>query len=95
MQVPFKVICINDSNRPAEIPIPLWVKKNERYTVIKIIKTMDNKMGFILEELTLGEDTFPYDSFNPLRFIAAEKTEEEKAEVCVNNLMEELCLTEK
>lgn len=95
MGVPFTVTCINDANRPKEIPVNRWVVKDQKYTVLKIIITMDGKKGYILKEITLGEDTFPYDSFNPLRFAVIESNADEiEAEESVNELMKELCLIE-
>jgi hypothetical protein len=31
-----KVICTNDSAKPNDISIKNWVKKNEKYTVVKM-----------------------------------------------------------
>ena len=68
LSVPFEVICINAKNRPKEIPPHLWLEKDKRYTVISVGVTLDNKLGFQLEELELGEECFPFDCFNPKRF---------------------------
>jgi hypothetical protein len=95
METPFTVTCINDANRPKEIPLNQWVVKNQKYTVINVIVTMPGKKGFILKEITLGKATFPYDSFNPLRFAVIESNADEiEAEESVNELMKELCLIE-
>lgn len=94
MNVNIPVVCINDSNRPAEIPAEKWISKNELYTVVKIITTMDNNTGFILKEISLGEDTFPYDSFNPNRFVPATLDRMEEimnAEIAVKELISETC----
>jgi hypothetical protein len=94
MNVNITVICINDLNKPVEIPANKWVVKNEIYTVIKIIQTMNNQTGFILKEIELGEDTFPYDSFNPSRFVPATESllkEREEAETAVKELISEIC----
>jgi hypothetical protein len=94
MNVNMPVVCINDSNKPAEIPVNKWVIKNEIYTVVKIINTMDNKKGFILKELPLGEDTFPYDSFNPMRFVPATELliqEKEQVNNAIKELISDIC----
>lgn len=69
MNLPFKVICLNDSNKPNDIPSSKWVKKGHIYTVIKVdILNMQNKqIGFQLEEIDLS-DCFPYLYFISSRF---------------------------
>ena len=34
-----KVVCIDDSNKPLDIPEHKWVKKDSIYTIAKIVKT--------------------------------------------------------
>ena len=68
LSVPFEVICINDLNKPREIPITKWLTKGKKYTVIGLGQTLDGKLGFKLKEIELGEDCYPYDCFNPNRF---------------------------
>jgi hypothetical protein len=82
-----RVICINDKDKPAEIPIEKWVKEYETYTVIKVVRTMDGQNGFILKEITLGEDTFPYDSFAPKRFIDFDDFKPASVEEEINKLI--------
>lgn len=92
LKPPFEVVCIDDKRRPQEIPQELWVKEGEKYNVKKVIRTMDNQLGFVLEEIELGEDTFPYDAFSPVRFglTTNYKDEEEKeAEEAVKDLIKE------
>lgn len=88
--LPFKVVCINDKNRPIEIPSHKWVKLNEVYTVIKIGKSLDGKLGFVLQEIELGPDTFPYDLFSAYRFAyLSNKTDNELADEAVKELLKE------
>ena len=68
LTVPFIAICIDDSNKPIEIPSEKWLKKGQRYTVLKVVNSMDGQPGFILEELILGDDTYPFDCFSVKRF---------------------------
>jgi hypothetical protein len=91
---PFVVVCINDSNRPQEIPSNLWVTKGQRYTVIQVKPSLDGQIGFVLEELPLGEDTIPFDSFGSKRFgIPMDQISiEEEAEQALKELTEELQL---
>ena len=81
---PHKLICINDSNRPNEIPANKWVKKGEQYTAIGAIKcnSQGGVYGYVLEEIDLtGCD--PYICFGVYRFgVPVEPVKvEEKEEV--------------
>jgi hypothetical protein len=88
---PFKVICLNDSNRPKQIPVEKWLTKDTEYTVIAVafdFKLQAGVVGFVLKELPLGEDNFPYFYFNANRFapvepIVAEEILEEVEEFAV------------
>jgi hypothetical protein len=90
---PFNVVCINDKNRPKEIPVEKWITFGETYTVIKVGRTLDNQIGFVLKERELGEDTFPYDLFSDKRFavkVGLVDTAEETAEEVVDDLIVEV-----
>jgi len=65
----FKVICIDDSNRPDGIPTSKWIKKGNTYTVIEITKMLvqGGLLGFKLEEVNI-DDCFPYQYFAARRF---------------------------
>ena len=47
----FKVVAIDDSNRPNDIPTSKWIKKNEVYTVLKMdyMNQQNRILGFKLE----------------------------------------------
>lgn len=64
-----EVICINDKNRPNEVPSNRWIKKDEVYTVIKADKllTQGNILGFKLAEIN-NDDLAPYQYFRADRF---------------------------
>lgn len=85
----FKVICINDSGRPNEIPISKWIKKDEEYTVIRMdyMNMQGRLLGFQLEEVSL-EGCFPYLYYSSSRFRPL--TEDDiNAEKAVRSLLEE------
>lgn len=64
-----KVICINDKNRPNEIPANRWVVEGNVYTVTQVTKlnAQGGLYGFKLEELNI-DDLAPYQYFLPSRF---------------------------
>jgi hypothetical protein len=70
-----KVICIDDSAKPNEISSTQWIKKGEKYTVVKMcISKLTNDKYFILEEV---QPESPYGGYNIKRFgIAPEDIEE-------------------
>ena len=77
-----KVVCIDDSNKPLDIPEHKWVKKDNVYTIAKIVQLnlQKNTLGVELEEIDL-KDCFPYEYFLANRFapIQPEKSFEEEA----------------
>jgi len=64
-----KVVCINDSDKPIDIPEHKWVKKDEIYTIAKVVKLnlQTNALGVELEEIDLI-GCFPYEYFLANRF---------------------------
>lgn len=66
----FKVVCVNDLNRPNELPTSHWVKRGKIYTVIQIdkMKMQGGKVAFKLEEIN-NDDYFPWTHFSSERFI--------------------------
>lgn len=69
-----KVICINDKEKPNEIPFSRWVKKNNEYTIIKVMKMkmQGGVAGVKLEEIN-NDDLFPYSYFRLDRFAITDK----------------------
>ena len=62
-------ICINDKNRPNEIPIDKWVKEGEKYHVIYTWFAHNQKeLAFDLYEIQLTEKEYPYEHFLAKRF---------------------------
>jgi len=81
-----KVICIDDSNRPSDIPTSKWVKKGEEYTVIEIIKcnTQGGLIGLKLAEIDLsGYEPYTCFAANRFRIPAPEEKIEEVEELVV------------
>lgn len=68
--------CINDSNRPKQIPPEKWIVKGEHYTVIAttMMNIQRNKIGLKLAEIDLGQSCFPYEYFDADRFAVATET---------------------
>ena len=82
-----KVICINSSNKPTKIPVEQWIKEGEPYTVIKVAQMglQDGKYGFLLKEVQMSADCFPYEYYDADRFIPLDmrvyEAQEKKEEV--------------
>lgn len=86
-----KVTCINDSNRPNEVPLSRWIKKDEEYTIVKIDKMVQQGGigGVKLEELN-NDDLYPWSYFNINRFTFSQKQLDEaieKGEIKIEELM--------
>ncbi len=63
-------ICIDDSNRPSEIPIEKWCKKDVVYRITHVYKMalQGNILGCSVYELPLDESCLPYEMFRMSRF---------------------------
>lgn len=70
-----KVICINDKDRPSEIPKSKWPIKGNFYNIIHVyIHPMQlNIQGVELKELKLNEENYPYSSYKLSRFAVTSK----------------------
>lgn len=90
MNLPFKVICINDSNRPDGIPTSKWVKKGESYTVIEVAKMriQGGLLGFKLEEINI-DSCFPYQFFAASRFGIPIPLKQDETQELLDKLLEE------
>jgi hypothetical protein len=71
-----KVICVDDSAKPNDISSKHWIKKGEKYTIVKMcVSKLSNDKYFVLEELK--PDNPLYGGYNIKRFgIAPEDIEE-------------------
>jgi hypothetical protein len=62
-------LCIDDSNRPKEIPVEKWVKKGQLYNIIYTVTVLPQKeIGVVLSEIELTEKELPYEYFLLRRF---------------------------
>jgi hypothetical protein len=62
-----KITCINDKNKPNDISNTHWVKQDEEYTPVKIIKSkLSGDLYFVLEEVK--PDNPLYGGYNINRF---------------------------
>ena len=75
-----KIVCINDSDRPSRIPEEYWVKKGQKYTILKAVRMsiQNGKIGFVLEEIDLPKACFPYEAFSAERFVPESLYDEEE-----------------
>ena len=77
-----KVICINSSNKPAQIPQEQWIEEGKIYTVTQImaLPLQPGIAGFLLKEVSLSPDCFPYEFYSSDRFAEVVGLEEEVVE---------------
>lgn len=62
-----KVICIDATNRPQEVPTSCWLVAGQEYTVLRIGKNkLTNEEYFILQEV---QPTPPYGGYKVDRFV--------------------------
>lgn len=89
-QVNIPCICINDKDRPSEIPISKWITKDKEYTIIEfIIMNMQNRtIGVKLAEVNI-DDCFPYICYSANRFGIVLDAYAEEANEAVKQLLEE------
>jgi len=92
----FKVVCINDKDRPDGIPINRWVKKDEIYTVIEVSRLMmqGGMLGFKLAEINI-DDCYPYQYFAASRFSPLLPNKDAWVEETLDRLLEEIKEEEK
>lgn len=84
------VICINDSDRPAEIPTSKWITKGKPYTIIEfmVLNIQNKAIGVRLAEVSL-EACFPYKYYLLSRFGIPVAQYEAEAQDAINKLLEE------
>jgi hypothetical protein len=88
-----EILCINDKDRPSEIPISKWVKEGEKYNVIRIVNIIPipgfdhtKKIGFELLEIDLDESNEPYAYFDSKRFAFKPEDIEDLIEIAKYNI---------
>jgi len=98
-----RCICINDSNKPVEIPPKKWIKKDQEYHITHIYwHPQQSIQGVELAEIGLTDECFPYQSFALNRFACLKEDLEkfmqmlkdctELNDIEIGNLIEELSL---
>ena len=95
-------ICINDKNKPQQIPESRWVKEGEEYNIIYATYSIPSKtLGFYLQELELNESCEPYEFYKSNRFAVSEENLEKlidfirdcnETAFSVSDLMKEILL---
>ena len=69
-----KVVCINDSARPNDVPTSRWIKKGNEYTITSVCwMEQQGIYGCKLAEIN-NDDLFPYQFFALTRFAISEDT---------------------
>jgi len=69
-----KVICIDESKKPAKISSDEWIQEGVVYTVVEVVNMglQPGKLGVRLKEVNLSEKSFPYQYYDSNRFIPIE-----------------------
>jgi hypothetical protein len=78
-----KVLCINSDHKPNDFPASKWIKKGQKYTVVKVLDmVIQGGQGLVLEEIDMT-GCEPYKAFGAWRFRPLHETPEE---IAVNEL---------
>lgn len=77
-----ETVCINDKNKPKEIPANKWLKEGETYNVIYTVTVLPQKqLAFHLAEIELDESCKPYEYFLSSRFAFTQENLEKLMEL--------------
>jgi hypothetical protein len=69
-----KCLCVNDRNKPDQIPQDKWIKKGTEYTLLFSMTVLPQKqLAFQLEEIDLDDSCSPYTWFLANRFAFREE----------------------
>lgn len=64
-----KCLCVNDSNKPNQIPQDKWIEKGKEYTILFSMTVLPQKqLAFQLYEIDLDDSCSPYTWFLANRF---------------------------
>lgn len=85
-----RVICINDSDRPENVPISMWLKKGSVYTVIEEFYVEDNILCYEIEEINIKKIDPRYEGFRADRFAPADTNGDEFSDKDISDLMKEI-----
>ncbi len=81
-----KVVCINDKSKPDGIPNSQWIKKDEEYSVIELVKcnVQGGLLGFKLAEISLfGCEPYTCYAANRFRIPKEDEILEEVEELAI------------
>jgi hypothetical protein len=69
------ILCIDDSNRPEDIPVTHWIKEGQVYTLknVKSLLMQSGQLGLQVDEINLLELENQYEFFSLYRFSIQEK----------------------
>lgn len=88
MNMSFEVICIDDSHKPAEVPSNQWIKKDEIYTVVKVVNCLGQGIkGFELAEIKIDAALYKYFAADRFRLIVPDDSVEESEELVLEDLV--------
>jgi len=89
-----KVICIDNSKKPKNVPIEEWVQEGDTYTVTRIVRMGLQKdiYGFLLKEVQLSSRSFPYELYDSSRFLPIDLLSMMKEEKEEEIIIEQACL---
>lgn len=77
-----ETVCINDKNKPKEIPANKWLKEGQIYNVIYTVTVLPQKqLAFHLAEIELDESCKPYEYFLANRFAFTQENLEKLMEL--------------
>jgi len=91
-----KVICIDNSKKPKNVPVEEWVQEGDTYTVTRIVRMglQKDTYGYLLKEVQLSSRSFPYELYDATRFLPIDLLsmikEEKEEEVTIEEAYLEL-----
>lgn len=85
-------ICKDDRDRPNEIPLTKWLKKDKIYEVEWAGYVGKGDINIHLVEPKLGLESLPYTGFSHRRFRFNSKNESQKIEEVVSSMLKEVGL---
>ena len=98
-----KAVCLNDKDKPKEIPSEKWIKEGKTYHVIYTVWSIPSQtLGVHLYEISLDECCSPYEYFDVRRFgfthddlLLLQKLIKDcnDTDFSIEELMEKTCLT--
>jgi hypothetical protein len=89
-----KVICIDNSKKPKNVPVEEWVQEGDAYTVTRIVRMglQKDTYGYLLKEVQLSSRSFPYELYDATRFLPIDLLSMMKEEKEEEVTIEEACL---